>query len=81
MTHVIDHFEHGSGSIAWWQQQGWPLVKGVAEFWLDNLFADEHSDDLTMVVNPCNSPEQAPITLGMCMCLRHVLDRAHDVSS
>ncbi|KAG9003838.1 hypothetical protein FRB94_008480 [Tulasnella sp. JGI-2019a] len=64
MSHVIDHFEYGSGSISWWKKQGWPLVKGVAEFWLDNLFVDEHHKDGTMVVNPCNSPEQAPVTLG-----------------
>ncbi|KAG8889106.1 hypothetical protein FRB98_005721 [Tulasnella sp. 332] len=64
MTHVIDHLEYGSGSISWWQEQGWPLIKGVAEFWLDNIFVDEHHNDGTMVVNPCNSPEQAPITLG-----------------
>lgn len=64
MTHVIDHLEYGSGSISWWQKQGWPLVKGVAEFWLDNIFVDDRHEDGTMVVNPCNSPEQAPITLG-----------------
>ncbi|KAG8951193.1 hypothetical protein FRC04_006675 [Tulasnella sp. 424] len=64
MSHVIDHLDYGSGSIEWWQEQGWPLVKGTAEFWLDNLFVDTFHDDGTMVVNPCNSPEQNPITFG-----------------
>ncbi|KAG8920063.1 hypothetical protein FRC01_000946 [Tulasnella sp. 417] len=64
MSHVIDHLDYGSGSIEWWQKQGWPLVKGAAEFWLDNLFVDSFHDDGTMVVNPCNSPEQNPITFG-----------------
>ncbi|KAG9044139.1 hypothetical protein FS837_008733 [Tulasnella sp. UAMH 9824] len=64
MTHVIDHLDYGSGSIEWWQKQGWPLVKGTAEFWLDNLFVDLFHNDGTMVVNPCNSPEQNPITFG-----------------
>lgn len=27
MSHVIDHLDYGSGSIEWWQEQGWPLVK------------------------------------------------------
>lgn len=39
-------------------------VKGVAGFHLDKLIPDLHFNDSTLVVNPCNSPEQAPITLG-----------------
>ncbi|KAG9004378.1 hypothetical protein FRB90_010942, partial [Tulasnella sp. 427] len=49
MEHVIDHLDYGSGSIEWWQKQGWPLVKGAAEFWLDNIFVDLFHDDGTMV--------------------------------
>jgi len=36
----------------------------VASFHLDKLLPDLHFNDSTLVVNPCNSPEQAPITLG-----------------
>ncbi|KAF7792686.1 hypothetical protein EIP86_003784 [Pleurotus ostreatoroseus] len=39
-------------------------VQGVASFHLDKLIPDEHFNDSTLVVNPCNSPEQAPITFG-----------------
>lgn len=77
MTQVIDHLDYGTGSIDWWKQQGWPLVKGTAEFWLDNLFVDIHTDDGTMVVNPCNSPEQAPITFGMRFRTSSLRDAEH----
>ncbi|KAK0199846.1 glycoside hydrolase family 95 protein [Desarmillaria ectypa] len=63
MVHVWDHFDY-TQDIAWWQAQGWPLIKGVAGFHLDKLIEDEHFKDGTLVVAPCNSPEQEPITLG-----------------
>ncbi|KDR70259.1 hypothetical protein GALMADRAFT_230242 [Galerina marginata CBS 339.88] len=63
MFHVWDHFDH-TNDVAWWKSQGWPLVKGVASFHLDKLIPDLHFNDSTLVVNPCNSPEQVPITLG-----------------
>jgi alpha-L-fucosidase 2 len=63
MIHVWDHFDH-TNDVAWWKAQGWPLVKGVASFHLDKLIPDLHFNDSTLVVNPCNSPEQVPITLG-----------------
>ncbi|KAH7105024.1 glycoside hydrolase family 95 protein [Auriculariales sp. MPI-PUGE-AT-0066] len=56
MQHVWDEFDFG-GDISWFRRQGWPLLKGVALFWLDNLFTDEATGDGTLVVNPCNSPE------------------------
>lgn len=40
-------------------------LQGVASFHLDKLIADEHFKDGSLVTNPCNSPEQLPITLGM----------------
>ncbi|KAJ7220491.1 glycoside hydrolase family 95 protein [Mycena pura] len=63
MVHVWDHFDY-TNDVAWWKAQGWPLIKGVASFHLDKLIPDEKSNDGTLVVNPCNSPEQPPITLG-----------------
>ncbi|KAF8811090.1 glycoside hydrolase family 95 protein [Phlegmacium glaucopus] len=61
--HVWDHFDH-TNDVDWWKAQGWPLVKGVASFHLDKLIPDLHFNDSTLVVNPCNSPEQVPVTLG-----------------
>ena len=63
-VHVFDHFDY-THDVAWWQQQGWPLLKGVAQFHLTKLIPDGHFNDTTLVVAPCNSPEQAPITFGM----------------
>ncbi|KAG5642258.1 hypothetical protein DXG03_003335 [Asterophora parasitica] len=63
MMHVWDHFDY-TNDVAWWRLQGWPLLKGVASFHMDKLIPDLHFNDSTLVVNPCNSPEQKPITFG-----------------
>ncbi|KAJ7472265.1 glycoside hydrolase family 95 protein [Mycena galericulata] len=63
MVHVWDHFDY-TNDVAWWKAQGWPLIKGVASFHLDKLIPDQRFNDGTLVVSPCNSPEQVPITLG-----------------
>ncbi|KAG8729889.1 hypothetical protein FRC11_007826 [Ceratobasidium sp. 423] len=63
MMHVYDHFDY-TNDVAWWKRQGWPLLKGVTQFWLDYLIEDRHFNDSTLVVNPCNSPEQEPTTSG-----------------
>ncbi|KAH7337883.1 glycoside hydrolase family 95 protein [Rhizoctonia solani] len=63
MIHVYDHFDY-TNDVAWWRSQGWPLLKGVALFWLDHLIEDERFKDGTLVTAPCNSPEQAIVTLG-----------------
>ncbi|KDQ10794.1 glycoside hydrolase family 95 protein [Botryobasidium botryosum FD-172 SS1] len=63
MIHVWDHFDH-TNDVVWWKAQGWPLLKGVASFHLDKLIPDLHFNDSTLVVAPCNSPEQSHITLG-----------------
>ncbi|KAJ7705329.1 glycoside hydrolase family 95 protein [Mycena rosella] len=63
MIHVWDHFDY-TNDVAWWKAQGWPLVKGVASFHLDKLIPDQRFNDGSLVVSPCNSPEQVPITLG-----------------
>ncbi|GLB41068.1 putative glycosyl hydrolase family 65, N-terminal domain [Lyophyllum shimeji] len=63
MIHVWDHFDY-TNDVVWFKAQGWPLLKGVASFHLDKLIPDLHFNDTTLVVSPCNSPEQAPITFG-----------------
>ncbi|CCM03449.1 uncharacterized protein FIBRA_05582 [Fibroporia radiculosa] len=63
MIHVWDHFDY-TNNITWFREQGWPLLKSVAEFHLDKLIPDLHFNDSTLVTNPCNSPEQVPITFG-----------------
>ncbi|CAE6411034.1 unnamed protein product [Rhizoctonia solani] len=55
MMHVYDHLDY-TNDIAWWKRQGWPLLKGVTQFWLDYLIEDKHFNDSTLVANPCNSP-------------------------
>ncbi|KAF9465864.1 glycoside hydrolase family 95 protein [Collybia nuda] len=63
MMHVWDHFDYNN-DIAWWKAQGWPLIKAVASFHLDKLIPDLYFKDSSLVVSPCNSPEQEPITFG-----------------
>lgn len=57
--HVWDHFDY-SQDVEWYKSMGYPLLKGVAQFWLSQLQEDTHFNDGTFVVNPCNSPEQGP---------------------
>ncbi|KZT25594.1 glycoside hydrolase family 95 protein [Neolentinus lepideus HHB14362 ss-1] len=63
MIHVWDHFDY-TNDAQWWKNQGWLLLKGVASFHLHKLIPDLHFNDSTLVVAPCNSPEQAPITFA-----------------
>ncbi|QRW12317.1 glycoside hydrolase family 95 protein [Ceratobasidium sp. AG-Ba] len=63
MIHVYDHFDY-TNDVTWWREQGWPMLKGIASFWLDHLVEDTYFNDGTLVTAPCNSPEQNWITLG-----------------
>lgn len=63
LQHVYDHFSY-SGDAAWFTAQGYPLLKGVAQFWLSQLQPDLFAKDGSLVVNPCNSPEHGPTTFG-----------------
>lgn len=63
MQHVFDHWDY-SQDAEWLQEQGYPMLKGIAEFWLNQLQVDEFSKDGTLVVNPCSSPEHGPTTFG-----------------
>jgi alpha-L-fucosidase 2 len=63
MQHVFDHFSY-SQDTNWLEMQGYPLMKGVAQFWLSQLQVDEYFEDGTLIVNPCNSPEHGPTTFA-----------------
>ncbi|OLN97405.1 Alpha-fucosidase A [Colletotrichum chlorophyti] len=67
MQHVWDNFDY-TQDLAWLSRQGYPLLKGVASYWLAQLQDDAFTDDGTLVVNPCNSPETGPTTFG---CAHH----------
>ncbi|KAK1142665.1 hypothetical protein N8T08_007470 [Aspergillus melleus] len=61
--HVWDHFDY-TQNVTWYREIGYPILKGTAQFWLSQLVEDEYSQDGTLVVNPCNSPEHGPTTFG-----------------
>lgn len=63
MQHVFDHWDY-SQDDEWLRTQGYPMLKGIAEFWLSQLQEDAFSKDGSLVVNPCNSPEHGPTTFG-----------------
>ncbi|KAL2817695.1 alpha-fucosidase A [Aspergillus cavernicola] len=63
MQHVWDNFEY-TQDVTWLEKQGYPLIKGVAEFWVSSLQEDKFFNDGSLVVNPCNSPETGPTTFG-----------------
>ncbi|KAJ4387865.1 hypothetical protein N0V93_008468 [Gnomoniopsis smithogilvyi] len=63
MQNVFDHYDYYN-DLTWLQQTGYPLLKGIASFWLSQLQEDLFFNDGTLVVNPCNSPEQGPTTFG-----------------
>lgn len=45
----------------WLRRVGWPLMKGAAEFWVDNL---QEVPGGWLAVSPSYSPEQGPLTQG-----------------
>lgn len=71
MQHVYDHLSY-SQDVKWLREQGYPLLRGVAEFWLSQLQPDTYNNDGTLVVNPCNSPEHGP-TIFACTHYQQLL--------
>lgn len=63
MAHVWDRYDYGRDK-KWYASVGYPLMKGVASFWVDMMVPDEYFKDGTLVANPCNSPEHGPTTFG-----------------
>jgi alpha-L-fucosidase 2 len=76
MQHVFDHWDY-SGDVGWMKTQGYPMLKGVAEFWLSQLQEDARNGDGTLVVNPCNSPEHGPTTFG-CVHYQQLIHQVFD---
>ncbi|USP80143.1 glycoside hydrolase family 95 protein [Curvularia clavata] len=63
LQHVFDYWDY-TRDAAWLRDQGYPLIKSVAQFWLTQLHVDEFTKDGSLVVNPCSSPEHGPTTFG-----------------
>ncbi|KAI1421283.1 Six-hairpin glycosidase-like protein [Xylaria sp. FL1777] len=76
MQHVWDHFEY-TQDTDWLRKQGYPLLKGIAQFWVSQLQEDKFFNDGTLVVNPCNSPEIGPTTFG-CTHYQQLIHQVFD---
>lgn len=76
MQHVWDSFDY-TRDVAWLETQGYPLIKGTAEFWLSTLQEDLFFEDGTLVVNPCNSAEHGPTTFG-CTHFQQLIHQVFD---
>lgn len=76
MQHVWDHFDY-TQDVDWFRKQGYPLMKGIAQFWISQLQEDEFFNDDTLVANPCNSPETGPTTFG-CAHFQQLIRQVFD---
>ncbi|KAF4994556.1 hypothetical protein FDECE_13079 [Fusarium decemcellulare] len=76
MQHVWDAFDY-TQDRGWLASQGYPLLKGVAEFWISQLQEDAYFEDGTLVVNPCNSAEHGPTTFG-CVHYQQLIHQVLD---
>jgi alpha-L-fucosidase 2 len=63
MQHIYDHYTY-SQDASWFLQQGYPLMKGIGQFWISQLQPDQFFNDGTLVINPCNSSEHGPTTFA-----------------
>ncbi|GAA3421274.1 hypothetical protein GCM10018952_67310 [Streptosporangium vulgare] len=68
---MYDHYRF-SGSNKYLRGTAYPVMKGAAEFWLDNLYTDPR--DGKLVVSPSYSPEQGDFTAGASMSQQIVYD-------
>ncbi|RYC65718.1 hypothetical protein CHU98_g523 [Xylaria longipes] len=76
MQHVWDRFDY-TQDIDWLRKQGYPLLKGIAQFWVSQLQEDLFFNDGALVVNPCNSPEIGPTTFG-CTHYQQLIHQVFD---
>ncbi|KAI0418359.1 Six-hairpin glycosidase-like protein [Xylaria grammica] len=76
MQHVWDRFDY-TQDINWLRKQGYPLLKGIAQFWVSQLQEDQFFNDGTLVANPCNSPEIGPTTFG-CTHYQQLIHQVFD---
>ncbi len=58
--HAYEHFAYNH-DVDYLKQKAWPVLKGAAEFWLENL--QEYPGGV-LVSAPCYSPEQGPLSRG-----------------
>ena len=63
MQHVYDQWSF-TRNTTFLATQGYPLLQSSASFWASQLSPDTFTNDSTLVVNPCNSPEHGPTTFG-----------------
>ncbi|OQE07116.1 hypothetical protein PENVUL_c015G05694 [Penicillium vulpinum] len=63
MKHVWDRYDY-SRDLEWYRSTGYPMIKGVAQYWLSMLTTDEYFKDGSLVAIPCNSPEHGSTTFG-----------------
>ncbi|WP_055711424.1 glycosyl hydrolase family 95 catalytic domain-containing protein [Streptomyces torulosus] len=68
---MYEHYRFG-GSTRYLRSTAYPVMKEVAEFWLDNLRTDPR--DGTLVVTPSYSPEHGDFTAGSAMSQQIVHD-------
>ncbi|MBB4937233.1 alpha-L-fucosidase 2 [Streptosporangium album] len=68
---MYDHYRF-SGDTAYLRDTAYPVMKGAAEFWLDNLHVDPR--DGKLVVSPSYSPEQGDFSAGASMSQQIVFD-------
>jgi alpha-L-fucosidase 2 len=76
MQHVWDRFDYSQDTL-WLREQGYPLLKAIASFWLSQLQSDAFFSDDSLVVNPCNSPETGPTTFG-CAHYQQLIHQVFD---
>ncbi len=58
--HLLEHFRF-TGDKQFLSEKAWPILKGAAEFWLDNL--QEYPGGM-LLSSPSYSPEHGPLTHG-----------------
>ncbi|MCG5214844.1 glycosyl hydrolase family 95 catalytic domain-containing protein [Streptosporangium sp. KLBMP 9127] len=68
---MYDHYRFG-GDVAYLRDVAYPVMKGAAEFWLDNLHTDPR--DGKLVVSPSYSPEQGDFSAGASMSQQIVFE-------
>ncbi len=57
---IWDHYAF-TGDKKFLAKTAWPILKGAAEFWVDNL---QETEDGCLAVSPSYSPEQGPLSDG-----------------
>jgi alpha-L-fucosidase 2 len=76
--HYYDHYRFTQDE-AFLRQRAYPMMKAVAEFWLDALVPDPR--DGRLVVSPSYSPEHGPFSAGASMSQEIVFDLFTNVSN